>query len=42
MRLSVFVKGRVTIKNTIDSNGIQPQRKIILIANNKMDKAVYR
>jgi hypothetical protein len=36
----MFVKGRVMIENTIDYNGIQPQRKIILIATNKMDKAV--
>lgn len=36
------VNDRVMITNTIDSNGIQPQRKIILTANNKRGKAVCR
>jgi hypothetical protein len=38
----MFVNERVMIKNTIDSKGIQPQTKIILIANNRRDKAVCR
>jgi hypothetical protein len=38
----MFVEDRVKIKNTIDSNGSERQRKIVYTANNKMGNAVYR